>query len=84
MSNSNPIDVWLAFDHSGEECTDAGNGECVHCEEASHEANTYLTKTGYRIEWYLNSVGLVTDVEFDTLSDAYDWYERNGFSDFSS
>lgn len=66
-----PIDVWLKFDtDEDEECT--------------HEANTYMTDTGYRIDWYLNSVGLVTSVEFDTLADAYDWYEREGFQDFSS
>ena len=65
MSNNAPenyIDVWLQFE--GED------------DEARAEANTRMTQTGYAIDWYLNSVGQVTTVEFDTLADAYDWYER--------
>jgi len=65
------LDVWLAFDH-------------VDDEEASHEANTYRTATGYRIEWCHSAVGLVSGVDCDTLADAHDWYERNGYQDFSS
>lgn len=78
------LDVWFKFDHEDVECIDLGNGECDYCEEASHEANTYKTETGYRIEWYLNSVGLVTGVEFDTLAEAHAWYEKEEFIDFSS
>lgn len=65
-----PIDVWLRI---------LGDDE-----EAEAEANTYLTDTGYRVAWYLNSVGLVTNVEFDTLADAYDWLEVAGFANFTS
>lgn len=68
---SESLDVWLKFDSDVDD-------------EASHEANTYMTETGYRIEWYLNAVGLVTGVEFDTLADAYDWYESEGFQDFTA
>lgn len=53
-------------------------------EESEAEANTYLTDTGYRVEWYLTAVGLVTEVEFDTLADAYDWLEREGFANYTS
>lgn len=63
------IDVWLQFERDDE--------------EARAEANTRRTETGYAIDWYLNSVGLVTTVEFDTLADAYDWYEKEGFQDFT-
>lgn len=76
-TNANPdgdptgaLDVWLRF-------------ESPEDEEASHEANTYLTETGYQIRWYNNAVGLVTCVDFDTLADAYDWYESNGYQDFT-
>ena len=65
-----PLDVWLRFE------TDTD-------EEASHEANTYLTDTGYVIKWCHSAVGLVTRVYFDTLADAYDWYEANGYQDFT-
>ena len=70
MSKGQPIDVWLR----------TPEGE----EEAEAEANTYLTELGYRVEWYLTAVGLVKSVDFDTLADAYDWLEREGFADFSS
>lgn len=65
------LDVWLRFDSPEDE-------------EASHEANTYRNEDGtYRVEWYHNAVGLVTTVDFDTLADAYDWYEANGYQDFT-
>jgi hypothetical protein len=76
-TNANPeadpdgaLDVWLRFDSPEDE-------------EASHEANTYLTDTGYAVKWYHSAVGLVTTVDFDTLADAYDWYEANGYQDFT-
>lgn len=68
---TNPIDVWFKFE------TDT-------CEEPTHEANTFKTAEGYRVEWYLNAVGQVTNVDFDTLEDAHAWYEREGFQDFSA
>lgn len=55
---SAPIDVWLKF----EEDTD---------EMAAYEANTFMTDTGYGIQWYHNDVGLVMSEYFDTLADAY-------------
>lgn len=76
-TNANPdgdpngaLDVWLRFDSPEDE-------------EASHEANTYLTDTGYAVKWYHSAVGFVTTVDFDTLADAYDWYEANGYQDFT-
>mgnify|MGYP003478159028 FL=1 len=65
----NYLDLWLQFDGDDD--------------EARAEANTRLTDTGYAIDWYLNDVGLVATVEFDTLADAYDWYERENFQDFT-
>lgn len=73
------IDVWLKFD------TNPGDPDWDEDDDlATHEANTRMTDTGYAIDWYLNSVGLVTTVEFDTLTDAYDWYEANGYQDFTA
>ena len=65
------MDVWLKFEDSEDEL-------------ASHEANTYRTATGYAVEWYLNSVGLVKAVEFSTLEEVHAWYAREGFEDYSS
>jgi len=73
MTTEKPLgDVWLKLDPADED------------DMATHEANTYRTETGYMVKWYLNAVGLVTRVEFDTLEDAHAWYEREGFQDFSS
>lgn len=63
------IDVWLRIPDDSE--------------ESEAEANTYETETGYRVEWYLTSVGLVTSVPFDTLADAYEWLEREGFANYT-
>lgn len=78
------LDVWLKFDHWDNECVNLGDGECDYCEYASHEANTFRDGDGYRIEWYLNAVGLVKRVYVDTLEAAEEWYALNGFQDFSS
>lgn len=67
---SEPLDVWLRIP----------DGE----EEAEAEANTYMTDTGFCVEWYLTAVGLVTCVEFNTLADAHDWLESSGFENFSA
>lgn len=76
MTNA-PIDVWLKFDPA---LTDGDDDPL-----ATHEANTYRNPDGsYRVEWYLNAVGLVTVVNFATLADAHTWYERENFQDFSS
>ena len=72
-----PLDVWLRFYDPAED----ENGEEYLAE---YEANTFMTETGYVIEWYHNDIGMVTEVEFDTLSDAYDWYEDNGYQYFTS
>lgn len=66
-----PIDVWLAFDHEDDE-------------EASHEANTYMTDDGYCVEWYCNAVGLVTHERFDTLTGAHDWLEAGGYQNYTA
>ena len=64
------LDVWLRIP----------DGE----EESEAEANTYADGSGYRVEWYLTAVGLVTPVHFDTLPEAYAWLESEGFADFTS
>lgn len=64
------IDVWLRIP----------DGE----EESEAEANTYRTEYGYRVEWYLSSVGLVKGVEFSTLNEAYAWLEAEGFENYTS
>lgn len=66
------VDVWLYF----EEETD---------EEPTYEANTYVTEHGtYRVDWYHTAVGHVRSREFDTLADAYDWLEAEGFENYTS
>ena len=67
---SEPLDVWLRIPDDAD--------------EAEAEANTYMTDTGYRVEWYLTAVSLVKGVEFDTLADAYDWLQDAGFQDFTA
>ena len=69
--NSTPIDVWLKFDNDSDEL-------------ATYEATTFMTDTGYEIQWYHNDVGLVTSEQFDTLADAYDWYEANGYENYTA
>lgn len=73
-----PIDVWLRIVNEGDDFTPDSNGYY------NAEANTYETETGYRVEWCLSAVGLVKGVEFDTLTDAYDWLEREGFANYTS
>lgn len=75
--NRTPIDVWLKF---YDPATDENGEEYL----AEYEANTFMTDTGYVIEWYHNDVGQVIEIEFDTLADAYDWYEANGYQDFTA
>ena len=64
------IDVWFRF--IGDE------------EETEAEANTYNDGDGYRVEWYLTSVGLVTSRTFATHDEARAWLEQEGFQDFTS
>lgn len=66
----NALDVWLYFDEQDDE-------------EPTCEANTYVTEHGtYRVDWYFTAVGHVRSREFDTLADAYDWLESEGFQLF--
>lgn len=70
------IDVWLKFAEPDPDDED---------DYPTHEANTYRLEDGtYRIEWYLDAVGQVTGVHFDTLEEAHAWYEDEGFFDFST
>ena len=71
MTDDQPIDVWLKFDEPNDE-------------EPTYEANTFLTETGFQIQWYHVDIGIVAAVEFDTLSDVYDWYASHGYTDFTS
>ena len=70
-AGTKPLDVWLQFDAEDDE-------------EARAEANTFKEDGQFRIDWYLNAVGLVKSVYFDTYEEATAWYEREGFQDFSS
>ena len=65
-----PLDVWLR--HVGDE------------EEAEAEANTFRDGDGFRVEWYLTTVGLVTSRWFATSAAATAWLEAEGFEDYSS
>lgn len=66
----NPLDVWLRIP----------DGE----EEAEAEANTFRDSDGYRVEWYLTAVGLVTRRLFKTYDEAQAWLTAEGFEDYSS
>jgi hypothetical protein len=77
-NRTEPIDVWLRTANEDDDFSPDENGYY------NAEANTYLTEHGYRVEWYLSAVGLVKSVEFDTLADAYDWLEAEGFENYTS
>lgn len=70
-SDTEPIDVWLRFADEDDE-------------EAEAEANTFHDGDGYRVDWDLTSVGLVTSVQFATYDDARNWLISQGFADFTS
>lgn len=74
QKTAQPLDVWFKF-------TEDYDPEMEHPE---YEANTYKDDSGYRIEWYHNDVGLVTNVYFDTLAEAHAWYAEQGYDDYSS
>jgi len=66
------LDVWLKFDAPDDE-------------EASHEANTYRTPDGYRVEWSHPAVGLISSSQlFPTYPEACAWLTANGYQDFTS
>ncbi len=73
MSNATdtePLDVWLRFDDESE--------------YAEAEANTFPDEDGFRVEWYINTVGQVTSRFFTTREGATAWLEAEGFEDYSS
>lgn len=73
-----PLDVWLRWD--GDDIDEDGEDRL-----ADYEANTYAEEDGtFTVEWYLNAVGLVTEVSFKTYEDAAAWLEGAGYIDFSS
>ena len=72
------IDLWLRHAYENDDFTPDEDGYC------SAVAKTRLTDTGYAVEWYLNAVGLVKTVEFDTLADAYDWLEAERFENYTA
>lgn len=80
MSNDGPMTTYFTGNHCIDVWLRIPEGE----EEAEAEANTFTTDTGYRVDWYLTAVGLVKSVEFNTLADAYDFLEREGFQNFTS
>ena len=77
VSDIDPIDVWLRWNGSGVD----KNGDD---ELADYEANTFRTTDGFRVDWYLNAVGQVTSVWFDTYVAAQEWLTANEYQDFTS
>lgn len=71
MSDDEPLDVWFRFDDSDSEYAEA-------------EANTFPDEDGFRVEWYLTTVGQVTSRWFATRAEATAWLEAEGFEDYSS
>lgn len=67
------LDVWFRF-------FEGDDGE--ESEESEAEANTYRDGDGFRVEWYLTSVGLVSERWFSTYEEASAWLESEGFRDF--
>lgn len=75
------LDVWLKFDEPDDE-------------EASHEANVYVTEDYDRysrvdalefvVEWYHTAVGQVTRGVFGTYGEARAWLEAAGYQDFTT
>ncbi|QUE25393.1 hypothetical protein SEA_FIZZLES_99 [Microbacterium phage Fizzles] len=77
VSDTTPIDVWLRW--NGDGVDENGDDEL-----ADYEANTFRTEDGFRVDWYLNAVGLVTSVDFATYSAAQEWLTANDYQDFTS
>jgi len=65
------LEVWMKFDSDTDE-------------EPTYEANTYQTPSGFVVEWYHIDVGQVSRVEFDTIEKAHEWYENQGYLDFTA
>lgn len=65
-----PLDVWLRIPE----------GE----EESEAEANVFAIEEGFRADWYLTSVGLVSSRLFQTYDEATQWLSSQGFEDYSS
>lgn len=64
-------ETWLLFDAEDDE-------------EASHAASVTKTDDGYRVGWWNEAVGLVTNVDFDKLEDAHYWLEDADYIDFTA
>lgn len=78
-----PLDVWLRF-ISDEAAAELGYTPDEN-DEAEAEANTYRNSDGaYRVEWYLNAVGLVKTATFSTYEAARDWLTAEGFEDYTA
>ena len=65
------LDVWLRLDYEDEEAS------------AEAEANVFRDGTGYRVDWYLDAVGLVRGEYFDTYAEAAEWLVGEGFDDYT-
>lgn len=79
--NVDALDVWLRIP----ECEILHQIDPCECDdEAEAEANVFPHEGRFQVQWYLNSVGLVTAVDFTTHEDAQAWLESEGFQDFSS
>lgn len=67
-----PIDVWLRFSDEYDE------------DMAEYEANTFIEDDQFRVEWYHNDVGQVTELFFDTYVECELWYRDNGYEDYTA
>jgi len=64
--------VWLRLDDDAPD------------DEAEAEANIFHAGDEFRVDWYLNAVGLVKSRNFATYEAASAWLTAEGFQDFSS
>lgn len=65
-------ETWLKFDADDDE-------------DPSHTATVERNDDeGYVVSWWHEDVGLVTDVNFDTLEDAHAWLEDAGYADYTA
>lgn len=65
------MQTWLKFDAPDDE-------------EPTHGANIIEDRSGVRIAWWNEAVGLVSTVPMDTVKDAERWLMGAGYEDFTA
>lgn len=76
----NALDVWLRFADTGYAVDESDDPD----DYVEAEANTFPDGDRFRVDWYLDAVGLVKSVYFDTYNDAVTWLALEGFEDFTA